>query len=718
MPLSFLKRTGHLDKVARFTQWIAPACFTLLVASCSLPSSPTNKSSSLAPRPERPLMHDWRFHFGPVAGAEVVAFNDATWTPVSLPHTWNAQDGADGGNNYARGDGWYRTHFRSEPVWRGRQVFLQFDAASRSATVFLNGRQIGEHTGGFARFRFDITAALAAAGDNVLAVKVSNAPDDAPPISADFTFFGGLYRGVKIFTVDPLHVDTMDHASDGVYVTQRAVSREKAEFAVRVRVRNDSSKPESVTLRTEILDAAGTPATTRDEVSPVAAHGETTVEPVFTLATPHLWNGIQDPYRYTVRVSVLANGAVRDVVSTRIGLRSFAIDPDRGFFLNGEHLDLHGVCRHQDRAGKGWAIGEAEDREDFAMIKEMGANAIRVAHYPQSDLWFDLADENGLILWAEIPVVNEVPASEHYAENARQQLRELIRQHYNHPAIVVWGVGNETREMGETSGREKPNAPTADRLIGELAQLARAEDDTRLSVYASHHRPDDIRNFHTDVLAFNKYFGWYGGNSNEFAAWADDVHRRFPTLRFGISEYGAGANPQQHEVSPKRPTPAGVWHPEEYQALCHEIQWSAMRARPYLWAKFIWNMFDFAADQRGEGGAPGMNDKGLVTYDRKTRKDAFYWYQANWSSAPMVHLTSRRFADRNEAATEVKVYSNAPQVELLLNGVSRGVVASNDHIFRWQVDLAEGANRLTARAVGLASLTDECTWTYLKKDKP
>jgi beta-galactosidase len=278
-------------------------------------------------------------------------------------------------------------------------------------------------------------------------------------------------------------------------------------------------------------------------------------------------------------------------------------------------------------------------------------------------------------------------------------------------------VGNETREMGEiTGGRQQANGPASDQLIADLARLARTEDPTRLSTYASHHRADDLRNFHTEVMGFNKYFGWYGGAAEDFAGWVDDAHRRFPALRISMSEYGAGANIRQHTLAPVKPVPDGAWHPEEYQAQFHEVYWEAMRTRPYLWGKFIWNLFDFAVDSRAEGDAPGLNDKGLVTYDRRTKKDAFYWYKANWSSEPVLYLTSRRFAERPAGQTEIKVYSNAPQVELFLNGVSCGVVASDMRIFRWNVELVEGANNIVAKAqCGSTTMADECTLVAVTK---
>ena len=670
-------------------------------------------AGAAAVRPEVSLDQSWQFHFGETAGVTTWTDTPTDWTAVALPHTWNAVDGADGGANYARGPGWYVRRFDVDAAWNGRRVFLQFDGANRRAEVFLNGQRLGEHVGGFARFRFDVTEALHWTGGNVLAVCVSNAAAATPPVSADFTFFGGLYRGVKLFATDPLHLDVLDFASDGVYLTQEKVTADRADLAVKIRLRNDTPQAARALVRVEIFDAAGKRVASTERAESVAAAGNGASEQPLTITRPHLWNGRKDPYLHTAKISVWVDGVLRDEVSQRIGLRSFRIDPAQGFFLNGTHLDLHGVSRHQDRAGKGWAIGPVEDREDFEFVKEIGASALRVAHYPQSDLWFDLADENGIVVWAEIPVVNEVPANPVYAANAAQQLRELIRQHYNHPSICFWGVGNETREAGDVSGHETVNAPTADRLIAVLNDLAHAEDHSRLTTYASHHRADDIRNFHTDVMAFNKYFGWYGNKADDLAGWLDKAHAEHPALRIGMSEYGAGANIAQHDPATTPPKPGGPWHPEEYQAYLHERQWSALAARPYIWGKFIWNLFDFASDGRAEGGAAGLNDKGLVTYDRRTRKDAFFWYKANWSAEPVLHLASRRFTERTTRLVEIKAYSNAKRVEVFLNGASCGAVASDDRIFRWQVALVDGDNRIVARAqTDTGEITDECAWRF------
>lgn len=696
----------------KWTPWF----IVLALAGCATGGGNSERRSD---RPQLSLNDAWKFRLGDTSNAAELTGNPLGWMSVTLPHTWNAQDGADGGNNYQRGSGTYVRPFTVAPAWRGKRVFLQFDGASRRAEVFVNGRAVGQHAGAFARFRFDVTDAVHFGAENVLVVRVSNAEDGLPPISADFTFFGGLYRGVTLFATDPVHIETLDFGADAFYVRQDRVSPETAELTLRASVRNDRAEPIHASVRFAIRNAGGEVVARKEAVIDVPGRTTQPIEQHVSVARPHLWNGRQDPYLHTASAAIAVDGAAVDEVTQRVGFRSYRVDANEGFFLNGSHLDLHGASRHQDRAGRGWAIGPAEDRQDFSFLTEIGATAVRVAHYPQSDLWFDLADENGLVAWAEIPVVNEVPPTKEYAANAAQQLRELIRQHYNHPSICFWGVGNETRELTDRVGRETPSAPTADRLITELNGIAHAEDPTRLSTYASHHRGDDRRNFRADVVAFNRYPGWYGGKVTELGNRLDQEHKQFPELRIGISEYGAGANTAQHDSSLLPPKPGGPFHPEEYQTYAHEQQWQALAARPYVWCKFIWNLFDFASDNRAEGEQPGINDKGLVTYDRKTRKDAFYWYKANWSDQPVLYIAERRFAERATAKLEVKVYSNAPEVELMLNGKSLGRQKSTNHIFRWPVELPAGASRVTARAeIAGRSLTDECTFRLVTATKP
>lgn len=672
-----------------------------------------------APRTTLPLDAEWRFTFADGTDAWAASGNDdSTWEKISLPHTWNAFDGQDGGGDYRRGTGWYRTHFKLPAAAKGQRVLVEFDAACKVADVFVNGKSVGSHTGAFARFRFDITDAVELRGDNVLAVRVNNAPSQIIPRSGDFTQFGGLYRPARILITAPVHIATLDHASPGIYLAQRNVTAAVAEVDARVKLANDSKSAFDGLVQIRVQNTAGQTVLTADQKVRLAAGQQNEVTLPLKLARPHLWNGTADPYQYRATVELVSGKRVLDSVEQPLGLRSFEIKADAGFFLNGQHLDVHGVCRHQDRPGKGWAISPADHAQDFAIIREMGANAVRLAHYQHDQFFYDLCDAGGMAVWAEDGFVNEPPQDAAARENAKEELRELIRQNFNHPAIFCWSIGNET------SGKNgDANARSATELLTELAAVVREEDATRPSAYASHHAPDDPRNFLTDILAVNKYFGWYGGEYAGLGTFLDKFHAEHPTVPLGISEYGAGASIYQHEAHPpvRNHQAKGAWHPEEWQTEYHEANWLQIQARPWLWGTFIWNMFDFSNDNRTEGDQFGRNDKGLVTYDRQTRKDAFYWYQAHWTTNAMVHIVSKRFSERSQPGIEVKVYSNCDAVELKLNGVSLGKTNSSDCRFVWpDVELKPGPNRVEAYAFrnGQMLAADWGGWTYRADGDP
>jgi beta-galactosidase len=659
-----------------------------------------------AGRTDTLLLDGWRFLNADATGAEAPTFDDSgtEWSAITLPHTWNALDGEDGGGNYRRGIGWYRRHITAQAPAAGRHAYLQFDAASMVADVYLNGTHLGQHRGGFAAFRFDVTAALQA-GDNVLAVKVDNSSaSDVPPLAADFTFFGGLYRAVHLLTTDDLHVDVEDMASPGVYLTPGNVSAASASLAARVRVTNGGGVAEAAAVALAVVDASGVEVVRFAATSTVAAGATVEVPLGGVIVGPHLWDGRRDPYLYTAYVELGHDGMVTDVVSQPLGFRSFGIDPNTGFSLNGNALDLHGVNRHQDRLDMGWAITDKEHDEDMALIYEMGATAIRLAHYQHAQHFYDLADQRGLVVWAEMPLVNSITDAQAFTDNATQQMTELIRQSYNHPSIVFWSIGNEQRS---------DDAPT-NALLTQLAALVKSEDPSRLSTYAQCCTSDTTGlPTHTDVNGYNEYYGWYTGVITDLAGWADGVHAARPTAMIAMSEYGAGGAISQHADNTKPAANSGP-HPEEYQAVLHEGTWKQLAARPYFWGKFIWNMFDFASDGRNEGEAPGRNDKGMVTYDRKTKKDAFFFYKATWSSDPVVYITSRRFNPRTTPTIDIKVYSNLDSVALTVNGAAMAAQTAPDHVFVWPgVALAAGANVVVATGTkGTVTATDTVTWMH------
>jgi beta-galactosidase len=657
-------------------------------------------------RSDHLLREGWRFLGRDVPNAADPRLDDSDWDSILVPHTFNAVDGQDGGDDYLRGRTWYRTHIDSAGRQTGQRQYLQFDAANTVAELYVNGRPIGEHRGGFAAFRFDVSDALQD-GDNLIAVMVDNSPNpDIPPLSGDFTSFGGLYRDVHLLTVNDLHIDLDDAGSSGVYLSTRDVSASRAELSARVRVSNAAAAAVNAAVQVSVLDADGETAAVFDTELGVEAGQTSEITLTGSIDNPHLWLGRADPYLYTARVQLRRDGARTDAVEQQFGFRSFALDPNTGFSLNAQALDLHGVNRHQDRIDKGWAIGDAEHDEDMALILELGANAVRLAHYQHASHFYDLCDRNGLVVWAEIPLIDAISDSPAFADNARLQLRELILQNYNHPSIVFWGIGNEQR-LDDARTNE---------LLSELASFVETEDPGRLSTYA-HCCGSATANLvsHTDTTGYNVYYGWYMGTTAQFGAFADQVHATRPNSPFAISEYGAGAALGQHEDPPAVPLAAGMFHPEEYQALLHEETWAQMATRPYLWGKFIWNMFDFAVDSRNEGDTPGRNDKGLVSYDRLTKKDAFFYYQANWTTQPMVYIAGRRNQRRTSSTIDVKVYSNANSVQLSLNGLPLpGPSSSANHVFRWAgVALAAGDNQIGALAIdgNTVLASDKVVWT-------
>ena len=644
------------------------------------------------PRHALPLDADWRFLRADAPGAEAPAFDDRRWARVTLPHTWNAQDGQDGGGDYYRGVGWYRRRLTIPRSEAGRRLYVEFDGANLEATLFVNGHEVGHHAGGTARFRFDVTSLLTPGAANVLAVQVTNAPNpNVPPRSADYTFFGGLYRDVRLVSVDPVHLDLDSFGSSGVLAFQQNVTKDSATVSVRASVSNADLAARDADVAVSVRVTAGPDAgklvSRASARLPIPARGTHEGTLTLAIASPHLWDGVRDPYLYALDVEVTSGGHVVDAVTEPLGLRRIELDATGGFSLNGAALNLHGVNRHQDRQDKGWALSPRDHDEDMALIREVGANAVRLAHYQHSQYFYDLCDRYGLVVWAEIPVINSAGAGP-FVDNAKQQLSELIRQSGNHPSIVTWSVANELQN-------DKSDADAVVPLVRALDELAHREDPSRPTALATFYGATDPSASITDLVGFNRYDGWYVNTIEAFAPGLDAMRARRPQLRMAVSEYGAGASVAIHSAAPKK-----MDHSEEYQALFHEAYWQALAARPWIWGSFVWNMFDFASDGRKEGDHPGRNDKGLVTYDRKIKKDAFYWFKANWSAQPFVHVTGRRFSPRPVGAADLKVYSNAPEVVLRVNGKALPEQSAPAHVFVWPgVALKAGGNVVEATTV-------------------
>jgi beta-galactosidase len=674
--------------------------FTLLALS----SAAQNYRPAKSHRHDINLDSGWKFIRQDVAGAQDPSYDDASWTKLNLPHTWNNFDGEEADTNYYRGVSWYRKHILVNRGYQDRHLFLKFDGAFLVTDVYVNGNFLGEHQGGFAAFVFDATPYFYPGKDNVIAVKVSNAANtNIPPLDADFTFFGGLYRDVHLLVTDPVQISPLDYSSPGIYLTTTNVSSNFAELQVTAVVSNSTAAAQSVMVRSVITDADKKIVTVLTNVVTLPAQSASNIIAATTISNPHLWNGLADPYLYEAHVELWRGSKAVDVVTQPLGFRYFSVDPNKGFFLNGHHYDLHGVSMHQDWPDHGWAINAAHDNTNFMLLKEIGATAVRLSHYEHNDYEYQLADQNGIILWSEIPLINRITESPAFYANAKQQLTELIHQRYNHPSVICWGVFNEiTLRPG----------PRPVKLVTELAQLAAREDPTRFNASAANASDDEPSNWRTELNAINKYFGWYNGKLGEFGPWADNIHSNYPTRCIGVSEYGAGGSVIQHSENPvAEPENKSHYHPEEYENLYHEIHWQQMQARPFLWCKFAWTMFDFAVAGRDEGDTPGRNDKGLVTYNRLIRKDAFYFYKANWTTNPMVYITGHTFANRMTNNVTAKVYANCDSVELFLNGKSQGIATSTNRIFTWPLMLSGGNNKITAvGSKGAVHVKDSLVW--------
>lgn len=581
---------------------------------------------------------------------------DGTTTTVDLPHTWNARDGQDGGNDYWRGTCIYRTHFAAPQFnTASHQVWIQFDGVNASAHVLLNGSPVCNHDGGYSTFRANITELLR--DENELTVEVDNSKNDRVyPQKADFTFYGGIYRDVSLMVVSKNHF-TLDYfGGPGIRITPTV---QGTDASVQVTTWHDGEGEVSI----ELLDAAGNTVAT--------GKGP---DITLTIFNAHLWNGVKDPYLYSCKARLVVNGTVEDETTTRFGVRSFKVDPKKGFFLNGKSYPLHGVSRHQDRKGLGNAITREMHDEDMALIKEIGANTIRLAHYQHDQYFYDLCDEVGMVVWAEIPYISEhMPNGR---ENTISQMKELIIQNYNHPCIVCWGVSNEIT----ISTKDKKDMLDNHRQLNDLCHEM---DKTRLTTLACYAMCGPFnRSAHiTDMVSWNLYLGWYVPGFILNDLWMGFFHLCFPNRPFGYSEYGAEGMPNLHSTHPHRGD-----HTEEYQAKYHEYMLRCFKRHPWMWATHVWNMFDFAADARDQGGEPGMNHKGLVTFDRKTKKDSFYLYKAWWSDEAFVHICSKRFVERTGSTATVKVYSNQSTVALYVNGNKVGE-QTGEHVFTFKVPL-------------------------------
>ncbi len=602
------------------------------------------------------LNHKWAFS---KEAAEVPAEFPKNWVFVNLPHTWNAIDGQDGGNDYYRGTCYYAKQILKSELPQNARYYLEFCGANASAQVYWNGECIGRHDGGYSTFRTEISEALQ--DENLLVVSVDNGENETVyPQMADFTFYGGLYRDVNLIAVSDAHFDLEYYGGSGIAVTP-TVQGDSAQVRVQVFL-NSVKKGQSLFYCLQDRDGK--------HVAEAVCTADCT-EVTMEIPKVHLWHGRKSPYLYTACAELRENGEVLDRVSARFGCRSFRIDAEKGFILNGELYPLRGVSRHQDRWGLGNALLPEHHEEDVDLICELGATTVRLAHYQHDQYFYDLCDERGLVVWAEIPYISKhMPKA---SENAEAQLRELIVQNYNHPSIVVWGLSNEITMNGSDADLLETH-----KHLNALAHELDSTRPTTVAVVSMCDMHDPYLKI-PDVISYNHYFGWYGGDTAMNGPWLDRFHETFPDLPIGVSEYGCEGL-DWHTSDPVQGD-----YTEEYQAYYHEELIKQLFTRPYLWATHVWNMFDFGADARNEGGENGQNHKGLVTFDRKYKKDAFYAYKAWLSDEPFVHICGKRYTERTEEVTKVTVYSNLPTVELFRNGESIDRQTSREHFFYFDV---------------------------------
>lgn len=691
-----------------------------------------------AQRATQSLANNWKFQQNAaMTGPEQPGYNDSSWSTVSVPHTWNRvgyylnqtvphQNTAANENLY-QGNAWYRVSF-SPPSMLNKRVFLQFDAASRVAEVWLNGVRLGQHKGGFSRFRFDATTAMKTNAVNVLAVRVNNAmpasgnetADILPLNKVDFFVYGGLYRPVSLLITPTVHFGLLDAGGNGMYASATNVTSSSATLTVLSEFKNDSNASlTGASVLYKLLDANGNTKASWSAPVTIPIGSKAQVSSTVNITSPRLWNGVADPYLYRIVGQLYSSQqGVIDQIDQSFGFRDIRIDRNQGLFLNGNRIALRGVSRHQDRETKGWAVTSADEAQDITLIKEMGANTIRLAHYQQSENMNNLADKNGLIVWAEIPLVStftltagQTSATPKFVENARQQLTEMIVQNYNHPAVAVWSIANELDLYG--------TPPNPIPLLTELNDLSHSLDTLKPTTLAnccqgtpnlSSNPSPNLSNI-TNVIGENRYPGWYYGKASDMGSILDTMYNTSGSQPISLSEYGAGA-----AISIQTDNPlGGPWNasgyaqPEGYQSYLHQTILPIINARPYLWGTWVWNMFDFSTTIRKEGDSVNINTKGLITYDRITRKDAFYFYKANWSSTPTVHIANGRYTNRNYQVTDVQVYSNVPSVELSLNGTSLGTKSNcaNATCVWDDVKLASGNNALSATS---ATASDDVSW--------
>lgn len=657
-----------------------------------------------------PFNNGWEFKKGPFPtdAMQTAARWNADWEQVNVPHTWNADDMQKKTNSFYAGVAYYRKHYVFPESLEGKRLFLRFEGVGACAEVYVNGYLVGTHKGAYSAFVCEIGSQVRLGEENEIVVKADNAarPDVIPVNHALFGVYGGIFRPVWLIVTEPCNIVVNDCASPGVYITQKNVSKQSADVSVRVKLDNATLAPAALELENAIYTREGKLVKVHRQSFELTPQGVQNYVSDFKISHPHLWQGREDPYLYKVVSRLKQDGQVIDEVIQPLGLRKYEAVAGKGFFLNGKKYPMYGVTRHQDWWGMGSALTNREHDFDLEQIMEVGATTVRFAHYQQSDYIYSRCDTLGLIIWAEIPFVNRVTGQEW--DNVHQQMRELIRQSFNHPSIYVWGIHNEVYH---------PHGYTA-ALTQSVHDLCKLEDPDRYTVAVNGYgHAEHPVNGNTDIQGMNRYFGWYEKKIQDIKPWIEKMEKEYPWQRLMLTEYGADANIEhQTELLGDALNWGSDFYPETFQTKTHEYQWGVISQHPYILASYLWNMFDFAVPQWKRGGVDARNMKGLITFDRKIRKDAFYWYKANWSKEPVLYLTQRRNTERERRETSVTVYSNLGTPRVFLNGreldgVRKGY--TDVHYIFDQVTLAEGRNVLRAVIVSDGKeYTDEIVWNY------
>ena len=656
---------------------------------------------------------DWEFKKGNFS-SDPIAFLESwnqKWNAVNLPHTWNNEDMQKKFDSFYEGEAYYKKRYTPSVENKKKRTFIRFEGVGQVADLYVNKKIVGRHKGGYSAFAFDISQFLKYGEENEILVKVCNKarPDVVPINHVLFGVYGGLYRPVTLVITEPIHISVTDYASPGVYITQKEVSKRSAKINVRVKLENKNKHPEEITLKTVILDNKGVAKSKTIKTFDLSPQGLTIVDNPSVLKKPHLWHGRKDPYLYKVVTTVMQGDQVLDEVVQPLGVRDYKIVTGDGFYLNGEKYPMYGVCRHQDWWGLGSALENKHHAHDLAEIMGIGATSVRFAHYQQSDYLYSKCDSLGLIIWAEIPFVNRVSTYE--SENAKTQLKELIRQSFNHPSIYVWGLHNEVYS---------PSDYTAT-LTKELHDLAKLEDPDRYTVAVSGYgHMDHPVNLNADIQGMNRYFGWYEKKLQDMKPWIEKLEKEYPKHNFMLAEYGADANiGHQTEYLGESLNWWKPFYPETFQTKTHELHWSIIKDHPYITASYLWNMFDFATPLANRGSVPARNMKGLITFDRKVYKDSYYFYKASWSESPVLHITQKRLNHREKQNTSITVYSNKGVPTVKLNGIELSAPRqgyTDVHYIFEGVKLRKGENQVEA-FVKDTDLKDAVLWTFTEERK-